>query len=65
MLVLDPQGIVLDTALLHLPRADTTPDAVRDELTALDPGVACGEKLAAAYAAIGPARALDMLGQLD
>lgn len=64
-LVLDPQGMVLDTALLHLPRADTTPDAVRAELTALDPGAAYGEKLAAAYAAIGPARALDMLGKLE
>jgi len=64
-LVLDPQGMVLDTALLHLPDADTTPNAVRDELTALDPGVAYGEKLAAAYAAIGPARAFDMLGHLE
>lgn len=60
-LVLDPQGMVLDTALLHLPRADTSPDAVLAELTALDPGAAYGEKLAAAYAAIGPARTLDIL----
>lgn len=64
-LVLDPQGTVLDTALLHLPQAETTPDALRAELTALDPGAAYGEKLATAHTAIGPARALDMLGKLE
>ena len=59
-IVLDPQGSVLDTALAGLPRAACDARGLAALCRDLDPLDSHARALAAAVAAVGPARALDL-----
>lgn len=64
-IVLDPQGSVLDTALVGLPRARCDAQALAALCRDLDPQDSHARACAAAVEVIGPARALDLRVRLE
>ncbi|UYG06323.1 hypothetical protein [Halomonas sp. M4R1S46] len=59
--VLDPQGSVLDTALAGLPQSSVEPEALTTLLERLDACDAYTNAFSDAFAAVGPARAFDLV----
>lgn len=64
-IVLDPQGTVLDTALVGLPGAACDPQPLAALCRDLDPQDSYAGAWAAAIETIGPARALDLRARLE
>ncbi|XKH58857.1 hypothetical protein LG290_09010 [Halomonas sediminis] len=62
--VLDPQGSVLDTALAGLPQVTVEPVALAQLLESLDGCDAYSDAFSEAFAAVCPARAFDLKGDI-